>query len=104
MPATVKLSKPLKTHKGDVMELELRDLTAADAVEMRVPPLNLISSRTGIGAQSTNESRFEVRYDIAMGYVSRLSGIDTILLGTLPLKDFDACVAAVNKLWNEAGE
>lgn len=104
MPANVTLSKPLTTHKGEITEIELRDITAKDLVEMRVSPLGFTNIGSGIGSARVTDQRVELRYDIAMGYLVRLSGIDEILLGALQAKDFEKCVGAVTKLWNDAGE
>lgn len=98
MPKTVPLSKALKTHDGDVMKLELRDINATDIVLARVAPYKLISNKT------EDEQHAEYRYDIVMELASRLSGIDDILLGALSAKDFHAVTLAVVQLWNAAGE
>lgn len=104
MPRTVPISKPLTTHKGEVTEIELRDITARDMVEMRVGPTSVSTHAEGIGNARVVSQKFDIRYDIAMGYLTRLSGIDEILLGSLKAADFDKCVVAIQELWNEAGE
>lgn len=104
MARTVLLSKPLLTHQGEITKLELRDLTARDMVEMRVSPTSVAVHTEGVGNSRVTNQKFDVRYDIAMGYLTRLSGVDEIILGALPARDFDACVVALQELWNEAGE
>jgi hypothetical protein len=98
MPFTVPLSKPLKTHDGEVTQLTLRDLTASDIVMARVPPVKLIAN------SKEDEEHAEFRYDIIMQLASRLTGIDDLILGGLSARDFHAVANAVVKLWNASGE
>lgn len=88
------LSKPLTTHDGEVSELSLRDLTAADIVRAKSPPVKLIA-----GDQSA-----EYRYDIIMELASAMTGVDDIILGKLTPKDFHRLASRVVALWNASGE
>jgi hypothetical protein len=96
MAHTVPLSKPLKTHDGEVSELKLRDLTASDMVEARNSPIKM--ARVG------DEVTHEYRYDVIMKLASRLSGVDDLILGSLNPRDFHELTAKVVDLWNAAGE
>lgn len=98
MPRTVPLSRPLKTHDGEVSELKFRDMTASDIVMGRVAPYKVVVSKDG------TEHHDEYRYDIIMELASRLCGVDDLLLGSLSAKDFHAVTLAVVLLWNAAGE
>jgi hypothetical protein len=105
MPVICKLTKPLSTHKGEVTELELRDLTAKDMVEARVSPQSLSYTSLGKGTNEMRETRIEIRYDIAMSLAVRLTGVDEILLGAMCAKDFDTLVGKVLEVWNsQSGE
>ena len=46
----------------------------------------------------------EVKYDIMMAYLSRLSGIDDLILGKLSGKDFQLACSMVGDVWNGVGE
>lgn len=100
MAVSIPLSKPLPAHGGERTILELRDVDAGDAVAMRVAPFTV----TNVGKGAGDEVRFEVRYDIAMGYLVRLSGLDEITLGALSLKDFNRACNSLVGIWNEVGE
>lgn len=97
MSKTVPLSKALKTHDGDVTKLELRDITASDIVEMKTSPYQVIRRDDG-------EVELVVKYDVMMKYLSRLSGVDDLLLGALKASDFQAACNVVGQLWNDVGE
>jgi hypothetical protein len=96
MSVLVPLSKPLKTHDGDVSVITLRDIEGKDIVAVRVPPVKFI--------EADGESHTEYRYDVVMQLAARLSGIDDILLGKLNGKDFHALSKAVLNIWNGSGE
>ena len=96
MPATVPLSKPLKTHDGETSTLTFRDVEAKDIVVIRTPPVRFV--------EANGESHTEFRYDAIMALASRLSGIDDLLLGKLGAKDFHRVSQEVLSLWNASGE
>lgn len=93
MAATVPLSKPLVTHSGEVRELILRDLTAADIVAVKVSPFIVI-------VNPDKTTRVEQRFDTLMTLASRLTGIDDIVLGNLKSADFHTLTQAVINEWN----
>lgn len=98
MAKTIPLSKPLKTHEGEVSKLELRDMQASDIVLARVAPYRVVETKEG------GEQHVEYRFDVVMQLASRLSGVDDLVLGALSAKDFHAVTLAVVQLWNAAGE
>lgn len=100
MPRTVPLSKPLKTHAGEITELTFRELTGGDIAEMSLSPIAI----TLVEADGVKGQKVDIRYDIAMKYLARLTGIDTILLGSLPAKDFSNAAQAVIAEFNALGE
>lgn len=104
MARTVTLTKPLTTANGAVTELNLRDLNAGDMADMRVSPINYTAEYEGVGAARIQKTRAEVRYDIALRYLARLSGLDEITLRGMRSKDFDAAVNELSEMWTEAGE
>lgn len=97
MAKTVPLSKPLKTHDGEVRELKLRSLNASDIVSMKTSPFQVIRREAG-------DVELIVKYDVMMQYLSRLSGIDDLLLGAMDGNDFQVCCNRVGDVWNGVGE
>jgi hypothetical protein len=97
MAKTVPLSKPLKTHDGEVRELKLRGLIASDIVAMKTSPFQVIRREAG-------DVELIIKYDIMMQYLSRLSGVDDLLLGAMEGNDFQAACNKVGDVWNGVGE
>ncbi len=93
MASTVPLSKPLLTHSGEVSELILRELTAADIVAVKQSPfkVTVLPDKTTV---------VEQRYDVLMTLGSRLSGVDDLVLGKLSAPDFHKLTNAVIEEWN----
>ncbi|GAB7002310.1 phage tail assembly protein [Bradyrhizobium viridifuturi] len=98
MARNIKLSKPLKTHDGEVMELKLRDLTARDIATMRESPYKVIQRK------DDGTVELEIRYDKMMAYLSLLSGVDDLILGDLSGTDFQSACNVVGEVWNGLGE
>lgn len=94
---TVPLSKPLKTHDGEVRELKLRDIDATDIVTMKTSPFQVIRMQSG-------EVELVVKYDVMMQYLSRLCAVDPILLGKMKGSDFQIACSKVGDIWNGLGE
>jgi hypothetical protein len=97
MAYTVPLSTPLKTHDGDVSQLSLRDISAADIVEMKTSPFQVIRREAG-------DVELFIKYDVMMKYLSRLSGVDDLVLGKLKGVDFQNACNKVGDIWNGLGE
>ena len=98
MARNIKLSKPLKTHDGEVMELKLRDLTARDIATMRESPYKVFPRK----ADGTVE--LENRYYKMMADLSLRSGVDDLILGDLSGTDFQSACNVVGEVWNGLGE
>lgn len=96
MAEPIPLSRPLKTHKGEITELTLRELDARDIVEARQSPIKI--GRVG------EEVVHEYRYDVVMKLASMLTGHDEVVLGGLKGGDFHKLTAAVVDEWNRLGE
>jgi hypothetical protein len=97
MAKTVPLTKPLKTHDGEVMKLELRGLQANDIVAMKTSPFQVIRREAG-------DVELIVKYDVMMQYLSRLSGVDDLILGGMDGQDFQRACSVVGDIWNGLGE
>jgi hypothetical protein len=97
MAKTVPLSKPLKTHNGEVRELALRGLSASDIVEMKTSPFQVLRREGG-------DVELIIKYDVMMKYLSRLSGVDDLLLGAMDGNDFQVACNKVGDVWNGVGE
>ncbi|MDQ8700219.1 hypothetical protein [Hyphomicrobium sp. LHD-15] len=94
--ATVPLSRPLKTHQGDVREIVLRKPQFGEFIEIG-PVENLVFSNAD-GEARQMESKIDLQR--LMRWASRLSNIDQIVLSTLdPIDGYNlskAVVEAVN--------
>lgn len=101
MAKTIPLSKPLLTHDGELKELKLRELTAADIVSVKVSPFKVtVLPGTPGAAVDDRKTEVEQRYDVLMALAARLTGIDDILLGKLKGSDFQKLTQAVIEEWN----
>lgn len=98
MTRSITLSKPLKTHDGEVTELKLRDLDARDIVRMREAPFKITQRKDDGGVE------LEVRYAVMMNYLSLLTGVDDLVLGTMSGQDFQKACSVVGDVWNGVGE
>ncbi len=94
MSVTVPLSKPIKAHGDDVVELTFREPTTEDVIELGLPTLII----PGADGQSTG---VEIRQPVVARYVSRLAAIPMGSVKALSLKDFSLCTAAVMGFFGE---
>ena len=86
---TLKLSKPLKTFQGEVLEITLREPNGGDLLDLGVP---VSVERTMAGNRSMNDTyavTLKVTRNMAVcrSYLARLSGIELPLLGAMSAKD-----------------
>ena len=88
MSVSIPLSKPIKAHGDEVSELELREPTTKDIIELGLPTLII----PGADGQSTG---IEIRQPVVARYVSRLAAIPMGSVEALAPKDFSLCTAAV---------
>jgi hypothetical protein len=107
----VPLTRPLTTHDGVLNEITLREPHARDFIAMKRLPFSIVfhqSVRPGEMGQpdatTTTERQGELTtdYDLAFQWISRLSKIDTLILGTLGLRDTTRLVNALRAMIGEA--
>jgi hypothetical protein len=94
-PLVVKLTQPLRTHKGMIHELRLREPRASDFIEIGRVPFDV----RGEGA----DRRATVDFKCAAQWAARLTDVDEILLGSMRDKDWLVLVARINVLLLGAG-
>ena len=88
MPATIPLKKPLETHDGAKSSLVLRDPIGGDYVALGKLPFSV---------KTEGEVREMVPdFKATMAWLSRLSGIDDIILGRLSRADFLSASGVLN--------
>ena len=75
-----KLSRPLKTHKGDVTEITLKEPTAATFLHAKADPFKI----------RYIEGKSDYTFDSAasMAFLCEMTGFDQIVLEALPACDF----------------
>lgn len=95
--STVKLSKPITAHAEEMLELNFREPTTEDVMQIGVPQL-LIPSADG------ESVGVEVRTKVVGQYISRLAAIPLSSVKQMSLKDFNACTAVVMGFFNGGGE
>lgn len=78
---TFKLSQPLKTHNGDVIELKLKAPRAGMLVK-HDDPFKLKPAKDGDGFE------YEFNNKACLAFAAEMSGIDDLLLSDLSVSDF----------------
>ena len=80
---TVTLSKPLKTHGGEVTSLTLKEPQARSFFEHGEPfKVRVISDESG------DRIDFDFNNAVCKKFLSDMTGVDDIILGTLRASDF----------------
>lgn len=107
----VPLSKPLTTHDGVLSELTLREPSARDYIALKRVPFSIVFHQTiragevggAANADAVTERTGELNtdYDLAFQWIARLTGIDTLILGTLGNRDVGR---VINKLREVVGD
>src|SRR6516165_9973430 len=104
----VPLSKPLTTHDGVKSEIVLREPNARDYISLKRVPFSIVFHQTvRVGeandpqAATERQGELQTDYDLAFQWISRLSGIDTLILGTLGLRDTTRLVNALRAMIGE---
>ncbi len=89
MATTVKLSKSLQTHKGEINELELNEPTARAFFDYAEP-----------FKMKIKDGRVEFEYNnvSTLNFMAQMSGVDMLILKDLPAKDYMAARVAVTDL------
>ncbi|MGY3618413.1 hypothetical protein [Bradyrhizobium sp. USDA 10063] len=85
MPETFKLSRPLKTHDGDVIELKLKEPRASALIKYNDPfTLKPIKDENG----EPNGFEFIFHNKSMMQFLSDMTGVDDLLLADMSASDF----------------
>lgn len=90
---TVRLAAPLKTHRGDVMEIALRQPVLTDYIEIGDIDTFVASGVDAAGQPTGMEAK--TSHQALMAYAVRLSGHDTHVLGRLHPGDAGNLIRAV---------
>jgi hypothetical protein len=111
---TVKLSRPLTTHDGVKNEIVLREPTARDYMSLKRVPFAIVFHQTvkagevggNTDPQAVTERQGELQtdYDLAFQWISRLSGIDTLILGTLRGNDVNKLINGLRTIVGDAAD
>jgi len=92
---TLALSRPLRTHKGEVRTLVIREPTAADYIEIGRVPFDV---------RGENEDRrAQIDHKCAGEWVARLTDLDEIVIGGMASRDWLAMVGRINAILMNAG-
>ncbi len=93
----VPLSKPITAHGEETAELNFREPTTEDVMQIGVPQL-LIPSADG------ESVGVEVRTKVVGQYIARLAAIPMSSVKQLSIKDFNACTGVVMGFFNGGAE
>jgi hypothetical protein len=89
MATVIKLKKPIDAHGEQVSELELRDITGGDVIDLG-QPMNV----------NADES-FNFRMDVVARYVSRLAAIPMSSVREMSPGDLTNCAAEIAGFFGE---
>lgn len=96
MSKTIILKAPITTHDGETKQIVLRDPIGADYIAINKMPFSVIG---------TGDDRMIVPdYKVAVQWLTRLSGIDEILIGKLNRDDFLAAINGVADHMSREGD
>lgn len=93
---TLKLAKPIDTHKGPIETVTFREPCARDVIELGQP------YRTIVGSNDTFEMRPE--FEVVKRYAERLSGQSWADLGDLPVRELQRFQAWLNANFTGLGD
>lgn len=85
--AKITFSKPIKAHGEDVTEVELREMTGDDVMEIGFPYLIIIGD--------DDEQAMQLRPKVIAKYVSKLGGIPPSSLKGISPVDFNGMTGVV---------
>ncbi len=90
----VKLSRPIEGHKGPISDIRLREPTAGDWVACGE------LARTFVLQAPNGEQKMELQHEPAryMAWMERLSGLDSSVLGRMPMDDMRRVIEALRRL------
>jgi len=89
---TFPLSSPLTTHAGVQNELKISAPTAGDLVDVRTNPYSIYS-----------DGRYEARHDLMMKILSKLCGVDELILRGMSARDWNVATRIVRDYVGEVG-
>jgi len=97
---TVKLSRPLATHEGEVSKLDLREPSAALVLKHGLPWKTIISTNRDEEGQ-----RIEVEFvpSKMVVYLEEMSGLDRQTLSDVSARDMNSLFTAVLLMLQPAG-
>lgn len=82
------LSRPLKTHQGELRTLKLREPVAADFIEIGSLPFDVRGN--------DDNRRAKIDFKLAGAWAARLTQLDEIIIGTMRQDDFLGLVSRIN--------
>jgi hypothetical protein len=91
----VTLSKPITAHGESVSELELREPTTKDVIELGLPTLIVIGD--------AGDSGVEIRTKVVARYISRLAAIPMGSVEALALSDHATLTGVVLGFFGQSG-
>lgn len=83
MATKIKLNKPIDAHGEEVTEIELRDITGGDVIDLG-QPMNVNADQS-----------FNFRMDVVARYISRLAGIPMSSVREMSPGDITNCAAEI---------
>ena len=97
---TVKLSKPLQTHSGEIKALELKEPRADLVLRHGLPWKNIV-----FGQEEGEAQKFEIEYVPAKMalYIEEMSGVDRESLNEIAARDMNALFTAVLNMLQPTG-
>lgn len=103
---TLTLSRPVKSHKGDISEISFRDPVAGDLFDIGQPfeierKAEVRRGGDGTYAVTTRETH---DYDKHKQWLIRLSGLDGGVLGQVPIGDTVKAINWLCSLFQETPE
>lgn len=95
-PHSVRLTRPIDTHQGRISVLTIRPPKAADFMEIGTMPFRQRISEGG--------TQVDIDFKLAGVWLSRLTGHDQSILGTLESRDFIQAVANLMTIIGDVGD
>lgn len=99
---TVKLSRPITTHEGEVKELVLKEPSGRLVLKHGLPWKTIFM---GGGGDQGEDTKFEVEFvpSKMVVFLEEMSGVDRETLGEISARDMNALFLAVLTMLQSAG-
>lgn len=91
----LRLSRSMQTHQGPTSFLKFREPIAEDFIAINRLPFSVVGS--------AEARRVDVDFALGAKWLSRLTGIDEIIIGQMHRSDFFAAIARVNEILIQDG-